>query len=345
MQWYYSRQATQHGPIEESELHRLAQRGDLKPDDYVWNETLGTEWILASSVPGLFERLVENSTPSELPSRDGTMPNRELMANARASLKGNWALAVLATLIWFIILQFPNGLKITLYPEQFIPKKPVAEKVLGQGQALKPLHSPPSLTKSLISIVLSLITILITGPLTIGLKRLMLNIARHSSPSLADLFVGFRSGGRYYRRSIWVNLLLGLLIMGWTLLYLAPVIAIVAWTLIHPLNLKAPFWIATLILLCGAALVLVIVKAYSYFMALFIIADDSSVSAREAIRRSMRMMKGRKWKFFCLTWRFFGWMVLTMLTCGIGILWLNPYILTSTAHFYDGVKDRAALPA
>lgn len=50
------------------------------------------------------------------------------------------------------------------------------------------------------------------------------------------------------------------------------------------------------------------------------------------------MMKGNKWKLFCLGWRFFGWMLLCMLTLGIGFLWLVPYIKVSFAQFYDDIK-------
>ena len=45
--------------------------------------------------------------------------------------------------------------------------------------------------------------------------------------------------------------------------------------------------------------------------------------------------------FICLWWRFFGWMLLCILTCGIGFLWLMPYMTTSYARFYDDVRQAA----
>jgi uncharacterized membrane protein len=58
----------------------------------------------------------------------------------------------------------------------------------------------------------------------------------------------------------------------------------------------------------------------------------------EAIDQSKAMMKGNKWKLFCLGWRFFGWILLGILTCGIGLLWVLPYLQTSMARFYEDVR-------
>ena len=80
-----------------------------------------------------------------------------------------------------------------------------------------------------------------------------------------------------------------------------------------------------------------LVAAFRYAMAFFIIADDEDCGALEAISRSKEMMRGNKWKFFCLHWRFFWWGLLCMLF-PIGMLWLVPYMQTSSAKFYEDVK-------
>jgi uncharacterized membrane protein len=49
-------------------------------------------------------------------------------------------------------------------------------------------------------------------------------------------------------------------------------------------------------------------------------------------------MQGNKWKFFCLGARFFGWILLCVLTMGIGFLWLLPYMSVAFAQFYDDLK-------
>ncbi len=78
----------------------------------------------------------------------------------------------------------------------------------------------------------------------------------------------------------------------------------------------------------------------SYAMTSFIIADNPEVRIFDAINQSKKMMYGYRWKLFCLYWRFFGWMLLCGLTCGIGILWLFPYMGTTFACFYEEIKDK-----
>jgi uncharacterized membrane protein len=72
-------------------------------------------------------------------------------------------------------------------------------------------------------------------------------------------------------------------------------------------------------------------------MVYFIVADDEDTGPLEAIGQSKEMMKGNKWKLFCLQWRFFGWALLCSLL-PIGYLWLIPYMQTSFAKFYEDVK-------
>jgi len=84
-----------------------------------------------------------------------------------------------------------------------------------------------------------------------------------------------------------------------------------------------------------------IIKSYSYAMTFYILADDSDVGPIQAITRSRELMDGNKWKYFRLQWRFFGWMLLCLLTLGIGFIWLGPYMNTSRAAFYQDVKEQA----
>ena len=50
------------------------------------------------------------------------------------------------------------------------------------------------------------------------------------------------------------------------------------------------------------------------------------------------MMKGYKWKLFCMDLSFIGWAFLCILSFGIGFLWLQPYIEASHAKFYEELK-------
>ena len=59
------------------------------------------------------------------------------------------------------------------------------------------------------------------------------------------------------------------------------------------------------------------------------------MTANTAITLSRKMMNGNKWKFFCLSLSFIGWMLLGILTLGIGFLFLNPYMQASKVAFFE----------
>lgn len=83
-----------------------------------------------------------------------------------------------------------------------------------------------------------------------------------------------------------------------------------------------------------------IIKAYAYAMTPYIMKDQPELSAVDCIDRSMSMMNGYKWKLFLLDLSFIGWALLCILTLGIGMLWLNPYVYCSRAQFYEELKQR-----
>ena len=83
-----------------------------------------------------------------------------------------------------------------------------------------------------------------------------------------------------------------------------------------------------------------IVKNYSYAMTSYILKDDPAMSNNRAIEKSMAMMQGHKMQLFLLDLSFIGWMILCVLTLGMGIFWLSPYMLTSRAAFYENLKHQ-----
>ena len=83
-----------------------------------------------------------------------------------------------------------------------------------------------------------------------------------------------------------------------------------------------------------------LVKAYSYRMVPFIIADNPEMKALDAITKSRDMMRGHKWKAFVLDLSFLGWLILSGITLGIlGIFYVNPYIFETNAELYLALKD------
>jgi len=66
--WYYVRKGKKHGPLEASDLKKLAKAGQLRPTDRIWREGL-EEYLPASSVKGLF-----GDTDQVAPARSSETP-------------------------------------------------------------------------------------------------------------------------------------------------------------------------------------------------------------------------------------------------------------------------------
>lgn len=81
-----------------------------------------------------------------------------------------------------------------------------------------------------------------------------------------------------------------------------------------------------------------IIKSISYSMAYYIMIDNPSITATEAINRSRKMMYGHKMQYFVLQLSFIGWILLSSLTCGILLLWVMPYMRAASTNFYMAIK-------
>ncbi len=157
---------------------------------------------------------------------------------------------------------------------------------------------------SVISLMLlwALITLIIGGVIELGYCRFNKNLIKGTNPQFSDLFSQFNLFGKA----------LGLRIV--------TVIFVALWSL--------------LLVIPG------IIAAYRYSMAFYIMDDNPSIDIMEAIRQSKSMMQGNKGRLFCLHLSFIGWAILSLFTCGIGFLWLSPYISAATAAFYLEVSGQ-----
>lgn len=306
MQWYCAVNGQQMGPVDQDGLMALARDGKLKPDDLVWNSSMGQQWAKASTIPGLFQQAGAPPAPGTPPSvnqwaKDTTFTsqthNRDLMAAARAALSGNWGLAIGGVAVYM-------GLCIVM---AIIP-------YLG-----------------------NVISFVIGGPLMLGWTLFFLALSRRQSADVGMIFSGFKNFGTGFL----ANLFITLLILAWMLPAIFMIIVTVA------VGVKGSFHggmpdvglIALLVVLTAAATVPALIAQFRYAMTYYIINDKPEINALDAIRQSTQMMRGNKFKLLCLQFRFIGWSLLCVLTLFIGFLWLIPYMMTSTAAFYDDLKE------
>lgn len=98
--------------------------------------------------------------------------------------------------------------------------------------------------------------------------------------------------------------------------------------------------LVTIAVSVGTAFLIVpgIIMACGFGMTFFIMADDAGISGLDAMKLSWEMMNGHKWDFFCLQFRFIGWILLSLIVCGVGFLWLAPYMTTASLNFYRQLR-------
>ena len=98
-----------------------------------------------------------------------------------------------------------------------------------------------------------------------------------------------------------------------------------------------------LMLATVATAIVQILVQYRYAFCFMILAEYPEIGVLDALRNSAALMKGNKWRYFCLNISFIGWILLaSCCTCGIGALFLAPYVNAASAVFYDDVANRKA---
>lgn len=96
-----------------------------------------------------------------------------------------------------------------------------------------------------------------------------------------------------------------------------------------------------LIIMGGFILLIVpgIIMAFSYVMVPFLLADGED-NPMDVLKKSRIMMKGYKMDYFIFTLSFILWMLLVILTFGIAMIYVVPYVNVSTTIYYNELKKK-----
>lgn len=202
-------------------------------------------------------------------------------------------------------------------------------------------------------------SVFVSSPIKLGYQRANLDLVDGAEPEVKTLFSYFKIA---YWRSVLLNLFYTLIT---TLVVAIPAFATAAVALgmvsdimlqmvaTDPVLLLSSIdlgvvlaYVPILLLLSAitcAAAVFSSVLHYTYRYAYMVMAEYPNMSAVEALRVSRTMMKGRKWKLFCLDFSFIGWYLLAVIfTLGIGLIFLYPYREAAFAVFYHDAAHRDA---
>lgn len=186
------------------------------------------------------------------------------------------------------------------------------------------------LTRSLISLLISTVIALFTNVFSAGYALFFLNMACKRSFDISNLFYGFKwqlkkcliLSGLF---SV-VNLILQLPCQICSIIYLQ--------------NKNMNLLIASL-LSASAAIVISTVFMLVFSQCYYLMLDFPDYSAVQLLRSSMQIMKGHKGRLFYLQMSFIPLILLALLSCGIGMLWLLPYMqMTHTCFFLDLMNPR-----
>jgi len=113
---------------------------------------------------------------------------------------------------------------------------------------------------------------------------------------------------------------------------------------VNPLRkIGGTFWLALWYMLWSLLFVIPgIIKFFSYYFTPNILADCPNVTARQALKISMRMTQGHKGKIFVFALSWIGWFLLSSLTLGIlYIVYVGPYWYAADAGYYIELRDNA----
>lgn len=88
------------------------------------------------------------------------------------------------------------------------------------------------------------------------------------------------------------------------------------------------------VLMVAAAIVTIYI-GITFILTPYILYDQQELGIIATMKRSAAIMKGHKWDCFELRFSFALWCVAGMLLCGIGLLWVLPYLNTTMANFYN----------
>lgn len=143
------------------------------------------------------------------------------------------------------------------------------------GSAVSAVFLAVLLGVALVFLVWAIVMLVIGGATTLGFAKYNLNLVDDKDPKLQDIFSQYSRLGTGFG----MQFFRGLFIFLWSLLFVIPGI----------------------------------IATYSYSMTAYILCENPEMTAREAIKKSKELMKGNRWRLFCLELSFMGWILLATL--------------------------------
>lgn len=185
----------------------------------------------------------------------------------------------------------------------------------------------------IISLGISLAVSVVSGVLNAGICLFFLNMACGQSFQVSDLFYGFRQQSN---KCLILSLVFTLL----QFICLTPYQAVSYIILTKPYNIQLSL---LMLLLWAVGMLLYVPLSLAISQSFYLVLDFPDLSTKETLQKSIQIMRGHKGRLFYVEMSFLPLMFLCVFTCGIGFLWLMPYMqMTMTLFFLDIMKPASA---
>ncbi len=254
------------------------------------------------------------------------MPLRaEIKERARMQLRGNLG-ACIGVIFTTALISFGLTFLLALYPS--------GSFVISETNQVRYVESLSPFVL-IVSAVASILVNLFMGTFTIESEYFHLRVYRGETMRVGQFLSGLLVGVGKKIHCLFR-------IMLFAFLWMIPFVVLTGVALLlaagNPDFLVQNKWI--MFVLPIPAYVLMFVKILSYSMMSYIIRDCPDVSVPQAMRLSIRMMKGHRWRYFVQMFSFILWYLASIVTLYLLLLfYVAPYVSASMAGFYDELKN------
>lgn len=204
---------------------------------------------------------------------DSLLTNYEIRKKSRSDLSGKWLHGILMCLL------------------------------VGMFNGLILLNADAENLNALAVSIVTMIGFAALSPLTYGVSRVFMELAREGRFSFGTLFYPYR---KMLRATIFTQVVKIFYLSMWFILLIIPGL----------------------------------IKTFSYSQVSYILNDHPDYTVDEAISLSRHMMDGHKARLLWLMLSFMGWFIVCVITFGIALLWVIPYVQAARANFYLELKKK-----
>ena len=182
-------------------------------------------------------------------------------------------------------------------------------------------------SQNIIYLIAQILINIIAIILVCGQYKMHLSVARTGKADFKDFFSLLKNQPDRY-------ILANLILFGISLVCLIPTFA----------SLAILYYIDTLVMIVLAlvlniiSLILITYTTLTYNLVFYTLLDDENITAIEALKSIRQMMKTHKKRYLYMQFSFLGLFLLNVLSFGIGILWIEPYMTQTTTLFYLDTK-------